>query len=62
MVEILADHDMFRVRGLKLVPSTFFTQEMLTELIDREKELDKLRGVEVKDLKELATKFRDSKK
>ena len=56
MLEIVAESSSFKGRGMKLVPSSFFTPEMLKELEAREKELDKAGAIELKDLNQLTTK------
>jgi bifunctional DNA-binding transcriptional regulator/antitoxin component of YhaV-PrlF toxin-antitoxin module len=55
VLEFTVEGSSLRGRGLKLVPSSFFTQKMLEEL--RTRELDMDTGIEVKDTDELVAKF-----
>jgi len=44
-------------RGLKLVPASLFTEEMLEDLRKREKSLDSGDGIDVNNMDQLATKL-----
>ena len=44
-------------RGMKLVPTSLFTEEMLEELRNRQKSLDSDGGIDVKDMNQLPAKI-----
>ena len=49
-------------RGLKLLPATLFTEELVKDLKRREKSLDSGQGVDVKNIDQLAAKLSNHRK
>jgi AbrB family looped-hinge helix DNA binding protein len=47
-------------RGLKLIPASFFTKEMLEELKKREKSLDLNEGIDINSIDQLEAKIEHS--
>jgi bifunctional DNA-binding transcriptional regulator/antitoxin component of YhaV-PrlF toxin-antitoxin module len=57
VIELVVERGSFTGRGLKLVPSSLFTDEVLEELKQRENSLDLKQGVDIKDSRQLAAKI-----